>query len=222
MGNTPTSSLDVLNQIQQQGQPAAQGAAAAPSTSGSSLDVLNAVQTNPDVATNPAIARPGAYQQTKDGPIQNANDEAKAPFTDSTTSILPDMLNTKPTGALMKRDGESDNQFLARVKEAAKHVTPDMIETEQRSNNARTIPTLAAAYGTGATAGAAPAALEAGGDTLVNFAVKHLAKDVLPELAPEVAKDTLMKLGEKGVKLLLKGALAGAGLKWGSKLIDLL
>jgi hypothetical protein len=93
----------------------------------------------------PAVSTPGAYQQFKGGPIQNANDEAANPFSESTTSSVGNVLNTKPTGAMMKREGESDSQFMARAVEAGKHVTPDQIEKEVRGNNARTIPTLVGA-----------------------------------------------------------------------------
>jgi hypothetical protein len=102
--------------------------------------------------------QPGAYQQSPGGPIENANADAAHPFSDSTTSVLGDVLGTKPTGAMMKRDTESDSQFMARVKEAAKTVTPEQIEQESRGNAARTLPTLAAA----ATAGPAMLAGEAG------------------------------------------------------------
>ena len=93
----------------------------------------------------PAVSTPGAYQQFKGGPIQNANADAANPFSDSTTSVLGDVLGTKPTGAMMKREGESDSQFMARAIDAGKHVTPEQIEQEERGNNARAVPTLVGA-----------------------------------------------------------------------------
>ena len=97
----------------------------------------------------PTASTPGAYQQSKGGPIYSANSDQ---FTDSKTSTLGDLLGTKSTGALMKRSGESDSQFLARAVAAGKQVTPEQVETETRSNAARTVPTAIAAFG-------APAAL---------------------------------------------------------------
>lgn len=94
---------------------------------------------------NPNASTPGAYQQSKGGPIQNANADAAHPYSDSTTSVLGNVLGTKPTGAMMKREGESDSQFMARAVEAGKHVTPEEIEEEKRGNNARTMPTLVGA-----------------------------------------------------------------------------
>jgi hypothetical protein len=94
---------------------------------------------------NPAASTPGAYQQFKGGPIQNANEEAANPFSESTTSPLGNVLGTKPTGAMTKREGESDSQFMARAIEAGKRVTSEQIEEEKRGNNARTVPTLVGA-----------------------------------------------------------------------------
>jgi hypothetical protein len=60
---------------------------------------------------------------------------------------MGNVLGTKSTGALMKRSGESDSQFLARAVAAGKQVTPEQVETESRSNAALTVPTAVAAFG---------------------------------------------------------------------------
>jgi hypothetical protein len=97
---------------------------------------------------NPA-QRSGNYQQTPGGAIRNANDEAAKPFSDSTTSVIPSVGGTQATGALMKRQDETDSQFMHRAIEAGKHVTPEQIEQEQRANNARVLPTVGAAVAAG-------------------------------------------------------------------------
>jgi hypothetical protein len=127
---------------------------------------------------NPATSTPGAYQQVKGGPIQNANADAANPFSDSTTSVLGNVLGTKPTGAMMKREGESDSQFMARVVEAGKHVTPEQIEEEQRGNNARTAPTLVGAALSGPAMLTAEMGSAFGADKLAQFS-KPIAQAIL-------------------------------------------
>ena len=154
------------------------------------LDAFKALKDNPD--DDPA-KRPGAYQQTKGGAIRNAIDEAANPFTESTTSVLGNVLGTKPTGALMKRDDESDSQFMARAREAAKHVTPEQIEQETRANNARVLPTMGAAT----AAGPAMLAGETG----------------LAEL-PGAAKGAASMLGKLAAEYPVAAKIAGAYGSW--------
>lgn len=122
--------------------------------------------------TDGSARKPGAYQQFKGGPVQNANEDAAHPFSDSTTSVLGNVLGTKPTGAMMKREGESDSQFVSRAVEAGKHVTPDQIEQEQKGNNARAIPTLVAA----AASGPALLSTEIGASAGYDAAVEQIGK----------------------------------------------
>jgi len=95
------------------------------------------------LAASPA-AQPGAYQQSKGGPVHNAVEEAKNPFTDSVTSILPKSWGGQ-TGAMMKREDESDSQFFARAVEAGRHVNAEQIEEETKANKKAVLPTLGAA-----------------------------------------------------------------------------
>lgn len=186
---------------------------------------MDATHSTAQAMQSPA-AQPGAYQQSKGAKIQNSNADAAHPFSDSVTSVIPDMLNTKQTGAMMKRDGESDTQFLARVHEAAKHVTPDMVEKEERSNIARTYPTVAAAPLMGVAQVGLPVAAGVASDAMVDFAVKHLAGDVFPEMAKDAAAAKFRELGATGLKYLIKTAAIGGGLgaaaKWGPKVLELL
>jgi len=168
------------------------------------IDLSAGLQERPAPAPNPAgidlsaglqpidpAQRPGTYQQTKGGQIHNANDEAADPFTDGTTSVLGNVMGTKPTGALMKREDETDAQFIRRAVEAGQHVTPEQIETEKRSNNARVLPTLAAAPVMGAAQPAAAVGAGAAADSIP--AVVEMAK------AHPVAAKLLAKILVGGV-----------------------
>jgi hypothetical protein len=131
-------------------QPGQQPAATTAAPTGQSItfspqDMKPAIQ--PPTATSSSA--PGAYQQSPGGPIHNANDDAAHPFTDSVTSILAPGFTGGQTGALMKRDDESDPQFFARAIEAGKHVNLDQLEAEHSANKKAAPYTLAAAGASG-------------------------------------------------------------------------
>ena len=123
---------------------------AAPNVTFSTLDIdKEATQKNEAQAAS-AAAQPGAYQQTKQGtgklstaPIRNVNDEAANPFSDTTTSVLGG------TGALMKREDETDPQFMARAREAGRNVTAAQIDAETASNKRLAAPTAGIALAAG-------------------------------------------------------------------------
>lgn len=81
-------------------------------------------------------AKPGAYQQRAGAPIQNANAD---------NQILHDEKGNWTGQYLMKRDDETDSQFIARAIEAGKHVTPQMLQQEHEHNKKNAPLTLATA-----------------------------------------------------------------------------
>jgi hypothetical protein len=92
--------------------------------------------------TSPA-AKPGDYQQSPGGPIQNANTDANfaSPTSgDTTASIIQPPQTATPS--LMQRPGEDYSEFMARAVEAGKHVTQKQIEEETRNNVKGILPTL--------------------------------------------------------------------------------
>lgn len=136
----------------------AQQQSAAPATSSETssdpmLDAFTARKQSVDAGVSSAAAKTGAYQQTKGGAVRNAQDDLKHPFSESTTSILPQSLGGQ-TGAMMQRPDETYPQFMARAVETGKHVTQEQVNTETAQNKKAVLPTLVAAGAIG-TGGAA-------------------------------------------------------------------
>ena len=153
-----------------------------------------------------AAAVPGAYQQTKEQAqahiVHNINEDVANPFSDTTTSVIGS------TGALMKREDETDLQFMARAREAGRNVTQAQIDAERASNKRLVAPTAAIAT----AAGTAKLGAESAAGAAWNYAAEKLGLTVGEDLG---LKEWVQQMGLKMPTVLDKATgAAKVAVKW--------
>ena len=177
-----------------------------PNVTFSTLDIDKvATQKNQAQAASAAEKR-GAYQQSKEQAqahiVHNVNEEAANPFSDATTSVLGS------TGALMKREDETDLQFMARAREAGRNVSQTQIDAETASTKRLAAPTA----GIAAAAGPAMLSLESAAGSVFDYAAEKLGLSAGEDMG---LREWVEQMGQKMPTVLDKATgAAKTAIQW--------
>ena len=170
------------------------------------LDAFVATKKAIEAGVPDAAAQPGAYQQSKEQAqahiVHNVNEDAAHPFADATTSVIGS------TGAMMKREDETDPQFMARAREAGRNVTQSQIDAENASNKRLAAPTAAIAT----AAGPAMLSLEAAAGSVFDYAAEKLGMSAAEDMG---LREWVEQMGQKMPTVLDKATgAAKTALRW--------